>query len=111
MKRTLLHRIALAVTLATCVAATAAAQSALVEELAAFKPPYVILPSLAQLPDGRIYGFYHGGYNGAIYKVVKDGSGGFTTTLAYEFSEDQSGPTSEYGGRGTNAIAVDGKIY
>jgi hypothetical protein len=74
---------------------------------------------VAQLPDGRIFGFYDGGLNGAgsinggIYQVVPNGSGGYSTTLAFAFSEGHGGPprTSISGAAKTVDVGPDGKIY
>ena len=88
----------------------AAAQTALVTELATFKPPYrVVQGAIAKLPDGRIFGLLEGGINGAIYKAAPNGSGGYTQTVVYEFG-NEPGPFSSFTPSNL-LVAPDGKIY
>jgi hypothetical protein len=116
MVRFALRQVALIFTVALCAAAHAAAQSVLVDELASFKPPFTIVEgAVVQLADGSIYGLYTGGINGGIYRVSRDGAGGYITTLAHEFGEGQASPVPAPRVNGIVSDLMeagpDGKIY
>ena len=101
------RKVAFAVGVLFALVSPAGAQTALVDELSSFKPPYQIVPAaITQLPDGRIYGFYRGGLFGAIYKVTPNGSGGYVTTVVYEFGPGQAGPADGFMVNATAASVV-----
>ena len=84
----------------------ASAQSVRIDQLVTFKAPYVVISgAVAQVPDGRTFGFYSGGFNGAVYQATPDGHGGYSTTVVLDIPNAGDIPM------GPIAAASDGKIY
>jgi hypothetical protein len=94
-------------------ASTVFAQSVRIDRITQFKEPYVVVPgAIAQLPDGRIFGFYGGGLNGAVYQATPDGHGGYTSAVVFEMPQNAGGvPDNAFAADNVVAVGPDGKIY
>jgi hypothetical protein len=105
-----------ALLMSSLTAAPALAQTAVIDALSAFKAPFTVMDgAVAQVPDGRVFGFYTGGFHGAIYQIIPDGHGGYSNEVVYEFGDTESGGPVPYiingGGAPVVVAAPDGSIY
>jgi hypothetical protein len=116
MSRPIFRNAVVTAGLLACFALPAAAQSHIVDELTQFREPATVMAeAIAKLPDGRIFGFYRGGFKGGIYQSVPDGSGGYVMQIAYEFTASDPGLPGSFRINVTSTEAVevgaDGRIY